>query len=100
MTYGKSRTGEMLKLILRGSSMCEAGNKTSIPSRAVDCVARDIKMMLSRRLGTWLFVSIAIILLFVLNPQTSLDQATGPEILTLDQAVQFALQHSTDLENA
>ncbi len=100
MTYGKSGTRELLKLILRGSSMFEAGNKTRIPSRAGECAARDIEMMLRRRLSTGLFLSIAIILSFVLNAQNSLGQANGPEILTLDQAVQFALQHSPDLENA
>jgi outer membrane protein TolC len=45
-------------------------------------------------------VGIATALLFTLIPQKSLCQVNGPIALTLDQAVQFALQHSPDLQTA
>ncbi len=61
----------------------------------------DVKRSISRRfLGAWSFVGIATALLFIVIPQKSLCQVNGPDALTLNQAVQFALQHSPDLQTA
>ena len=61
-------------------------------------LGRDFEMKPSRRvLRGYLLASIAFTLLLALGARTSMAQ---PVTLTLDQAVQFALQHSPELQNA
>ena len=62
---------------------------------------RGFKQKLSPRpLRNWLRVSITLSLLFALSARTGTAQSDKPGTLTLDQAVQFALQHSPDLQTS
>lgn len=49
-------------------------------------------------LGNWFRASIALTLLFALGARGGAAQTNKPDALTLSQAVQFALQHSPDLQ--
>lgn len=53
-----------------------------------------------RSLRAWPFMSLAIALLLAFKAPDSAAQAPAPGALTLDEAVQFALGHSPDLQNA
>ena len=83
------------------SFMGRAEEDTNNPWCRWEPLRRNFEIKKSRRpLINWFRASITFTLLFLLGARTGTAQANKPNTLTLDQAVQFALQHSPDLQTA
>lgn len=76
-------------------------NRTRFSPGVQEYCARNFAIILRQSLrGERLWGGMLFALLLIFSPQQSLGQSSHPETLTLHQAVQFALQHSPDLQGA